>query len=105
MIEGAQRIGQVHPFASLGRIDLERVLEKGSNPQAAGQLDAHHAVFQDIRMKHEGAIAIKQFAQLGLRSETVIDPLDGNDVLMVIAHHEGLILQDRRVDVYQRGCL
>ena len=105
VIEGAQRIDQVHPFASLGRIDLERVLEKGSNPQATGQLDAHHAVFQDIRMKHEGAIAIKQLAQLGLRSETVIDSLDGNDVLMVIAHHESLILQDRRVDVYQRGCL
>lgn len=100
VIEGGERVAHVDALAGFGGIDLEGVLEVGRESELLGKLYAEYAVFQDIGMQAEGAVAVEDFLDMGLFGDVVCHAFYGDHLLPSVLHDECLPFEHGCIDVH-----
>ena len=100
VVEGGERVAYVDALARFGCIDLEWVLEVCRESELLGKLYAEYAVFEDIGMQAEGAVAIEDVLDMALLGDVVCHAFYGHNLLPSVLHDECLPLEHRRIDCH-----
>ena len=102
MIERAEGIGHIHPFTTLGCINLERIGETGRESHTAGQAYAHDSILEHIGMQAEGTITIEDILDASLFGKVVGHTHDGDHVLALLLYHQSLPFHDGCIHLDRR---